>query len=84
MCSSPQRNCGGTCADIRFDRDHCGGCGMRCPYGAQCFLGVCCPLGLEPCLGRCVDVLSDPWNCGVCGLVCPGRSMCWYGGCVAY
>ena len=51
-CPSGQMVCAGACVDPQADRDHCGGCGMRCPDGNVCVAGHCqifCPMGQTAC-----------------------------------
>jgi len=41
-CGPGQECCGGSCADILFDDEHCGGCGIRCDSRTQtCSEGEC-------------------------------------------
>lgn len=41
QCLSGYSICGVTCADLQFDRDHCGVCGHACGGGQACLSGVC-------------------------------------------
>jgi len=66
--------------DVRFDRDNCGGCGIKCSakeecldegYGYECAV-PCARFGKSACPdGTCVDLLSDVYNCGGCNNACP-------------
>ncbi len=38
-CPPPQKDCGGICADLSSDPQHCGGCGVKCV--SSCTLGKC-------------------------------------------
>lgn len=67
-CDAPRRACArsgyearSVCVDPRSDRDHCGGCGVRCVDGASCVAGTCCGATLcERCYGsRFVDHRVD-------------------------
>jgi hypothetical protein len=79
-CSAPQTLCGGSCADLSTDRDHCGTCERGCGASEVCADGKCqvaCPTGLTKCdtTGgpRCVDLAKDAAHCGQCGAACaPG------------
>jgi hypothetical protein len=76
-CSAGQTCCPGAgCVDPATNRDHCGGCGQRCPTGQRCVGGRCvCPPGLKPCPGHpasstgaedCIPesyVCCDGWSC---------------------
>lgn len=68
-------------ADIKNDRNNCGGCGIKCKPGEECidegfgrecavpcsrFGKVVCPQTSE-----CVDLLTDANNCGGCNNFCP-------------
>jgi hypothetical protein len=80
-------DCGGFCADLQFDPNHCGVCGKACGEDFICVSGQCvypsiCEVqGLDYCGGACVDLLSDAGNCGVCGHAC-GDLTCFNGECV--
>jgi hypothetical protein len=72
--------CGGTCANLNEDHDHCNGCNQACPVGASCVNGGCeCPPGQTVCDGRCVDLLNDKKYCGSCLNVCRGTNECCQG-----
>jgi hypothetical protein len=87
----------GACADPLTDALNCGGCGLTCPAGESCTLGICagdaCSLatagaycGLpdpsEACCGNaCVDVTTDAFNCGQCGNACLPGASCTNGAC---
>ena len=66
------------CADFNFDRNNCGGVGIRCAEGESCSSGNCvcagagmrCGDGQSCCGGACIDTTSDTMNCGGCGNVC--------------
>jgi hypothetical protein len=55
--------CAGTCCNMicvntQADEGNCGMCGIKCPAGTDCLMGVCkCPSeGQTPCNGRCGPV----------------------------
>ena len=78
--------CEGQCwpdtTSFAFDPNHCGGCGIRCGGGTECFQGVChCPSGEEVCGGSCVDTDSDPLHCGACNRACGEGMGCISGTC---
>lgn len=68
-------------ADLRTDRNNCGGCGIKCLPEQQCIDEGAGPECAVPCTrfgkilcpstGECVDLLSDPNHCGGCGNFCP-------------
>ncbi|EFJ38155.1 hypothetical protein SELMODRAFT_69812, partial [Selaginella moellendorffii] len=60
--------CNRQCVDILTNRNYCGSCWNRCPWGYSC------------CRGRCVNLLRDSRNCGKCGRVCKNKR-CDYGLC---
>jgi hypothetical protein len=88
-CPTGMLCCGGgeagpqLCADPRFDRNHCGGCGIACPASQSCVEGVCaCDPMRTNCDGTCALLFNDPENCGACGNVCPqGNRLCSGGRC---
>ena len=62
--------------DILSDRDHCGGCGIKCGPGEECVdegngpecAVPCKRFGKTLCPGpNCVDLLNDVGSCGACG-----------------
>ncbi len=77
VCRAGTNRCGSGCADFKTDRSNCGGCGIACQSGQQCFDGACvCQVGSVPCDGACVVTVTDPRHCGGCGLACPGTQVC--------
>lgn len=76
-----QCNSDGCEADIKYDRNNCGGCGIKCKPGEECIdegfgrecAVPCTRFGrvLCPNWDECVDLLTDPNNCGGCGNFCP-------------
>ena len=40
-CSGTQEYCGDRCTDVSYDRDNCGGCGIRCSASETCYAGEC-------------------------------------------
>ncbi len=84
-CETPRATCGGTCVNTETDARHCGGCGVACPDGAFCSMGMCtrtCPSGLRACGASCVDVATDVDHCGGCDMPCPSDRDCRGGSCV--
>ncbi len=85
-CPAPLLSCGGACVDPRFDRAHCGGCGVACAPNAICGGGQClgsgCGGGTLSCGGACVDPLSNPQHCGGCNQPCQPAELCVGGTCV--
>ena len=91
-CEDPER--GPRCADLRFDRFHCGSCGQVCAEGTYCFDGVCrespphqCPAPEITCqreggVASCVHPQHDSNNCGGCGTACGDGTYCAQGECV--
>ncbi len=79
-CEAPELTCGTQCADVRSDKDNCGGCGMVCEQGLICAgrqcTGTCKVLGTRDCGAGCIDILSDPLNCGGCGKICEAGLGC--------
>ncbi|XP_038685369.1 stigma-specific STIG1-like protein 4 [Tripterygium wilfordii] len=63
------RCCKNQCVDILSDVNHCGLCGIRCPFTRRC------------CKGFCVNTNFNPFHCGRCGNRCPWRVRCLYGMC---
>jgi len=84
-CTSPEVDCGGTCADTMTDAEHCGGCGNACAQGGFCVNAECradCGTLLE-CGNVCADILVDPLHCGGCNNACGTMAVCTGGNCVA-
>lgn len=75
--SSDPYMCGGDCADLNRDRDHCGRCDAAVPEidGMVCRLGNAeCDLHIpDLCDGACTNVRYDEENCGSCGNSCSAR-----------
>lgn len=40
-CPAMQRACSGRCVDLQADMNNCGMCGVTCPVGQRCNMGVC-------------------------------------------
>jgi Stigma-specific protein, Stig1 len=57
------------CMDTARDKDNCGVCGRRCPYGLLC------------CGGFCIDIHADPEHCGACYNRCGAGIRCDFGMC---
>ncbi len=87
-CPLGKENCGGYCADLSSDPQHCGKCFHACQPGEVCGGGQCldeCPEGYTECGGGCVDLLTNPEHCGACDRACrkPGaEGECVLGECV--
>ena len=81
QCLPGQALCTSGCANLAIDANNCGGCGIGCPDGELCTLGVCCGPARTVCADRCVDTFTDRGNCGVCELVCDIGSSCVAGIC---
>ncbi len=85
-CSANWSCCGGLCANLQSDANHCALCATSCAQTqavVQCDNGTCkiskCNDGYLDCdkqwsTGCEVDKLSDNNNCGVCGTICPTAS----------
>jgi hypothetical protein len=76
--------CGGVCADLSSDAQHCGSCTSPCPGALVCQGGQCvagCSGGLTICGGGCVDTNASTANCGGCGQACPAAEACISGKC---
>jgi len=65
-------------ADLRTDRNNCGGCGIKCAaneqcidegYGYECAV-PCARFGMTKCKQGCFDLLNDPNACGGCESRC--------------
>src|SRR5260370_6029454 len=74
-CPSNLTSCGLLCPDIRTDRINCGGCGVACQIGQDCFDGGCaCPPGFVLFIGHSLRPTPHPLNCVRCarqgGMVC--------------
>ncbi|GAB2215481.1 hypothetical protein Droror1_Dr00019867, partial [Drosera rotundifolia] len=62
--------CGTTCVDMTIETNHCGACGLKCPFTWKC------------CDGVCANIKFNPSHCGKCGNKCGGGSkVCMYGMC---
>ncbi|HUU00193.1 MAG TPA: hypothetical protein VM425_01990 [Myxococcota bacterium] len=89
-CLAPEVNCGGTCADLMSDHEHCGECFHACGTDHVCGAGKCssvCPDGLSACSGSCVDLESSAQHCGSCDHLCrqPGAAgECVQGACASW
>lgn len=82
-CDVGERECDGSCRDLRYDPSNCGGCGVTCAVGEVCAAGECLPSCRAPyatCDGQCVDPRSHQDHCGGCGNVCPS-GVCAAGAC---
>lgn len=82
-CDVGERECDGSCRELRSDPNHCGGCGVMCEAGEVCAGGECLPSCRSPfltCGTQCIDPRSDHLHCGGCGNACPSgvcsTSMC--------
>jgi hypothetical protein len=95
-CLAPRLMCGDRCVDPEVDRDHCGGCGVRCCAGSSCASGRCrpdcseeqtaCPTseaGDAGCVtgGSCHNLANDYRYCGACDRRCCLGSFCVRGSC---
>lgn len=83
-CGASETACGGTCVDLRRNRDNCGSCGNSCQDGTVCIMGTCtvsCPTGQTLCGGLCATTATDRTNCGGCGVVCGAGQVCSNGAC---
>jgi Stigma-specific protein, Stig1 len=78
-CPPGMISCSGGCVSLNLDPQHCGGCGTVCPFGTQCYNGICtlfaCPVGYGNCNGLLADgceinLLTSNTNCGTCGNLC--------------
>ena len=78
--SPPERvDCGGECADLTSDPNHCGDCDEVCAADSPCYEGEClCPgmtRGLN-CGGSCTETWSNPLHCGECDNSCGVGGSC--------
>lgn len=80
-CLDGEALCTGGCANLGIDPNNCGACGIVCPGGQLCSLGVCCDAAGTVCGGQCVDVFTDRRHCGVCGFACEPGARCVLGLC---
>jgi len=72
----------GICADLSSDVEHCGGCDIDCPEGAECTSGECvCPTTTVDCGNECADLSASEMNCGACGNDCGAFGECQSGNC---
>jgi hypothetical protein len=71
------------CKNPRTDPNHCGRCGLICPYNEYCAEGVCVDRCTEPltyCDETCVPTMSSAEHCGNCGNGC-ASGICTEGAC---
>ncbi|GAB2258616.1 hypothetical protein Droror1_Dr00014776 [Drosera rotundifolia] len=69
-CGPGKTCCGTTCVDNNSDTNHCGVCGLKCPFSWKC------------CDGECANVKFNPSHCGKCGNKCGGgNKVCMYSLC---
>ncbi|CAA7400059.1 unnamed protein product [Spirodela intermedia] len=61
--------CKKNCRNVFTDRNHCGVCGNKCPFGSLC------------CRGKCTPAAFDANNCGKCGKKCQPGLECLFGIC---
>jgi hypothetical protein len=83
-CDHPRIVCGSTCTSTESDPFNCGRCGVECPPGVFCNMGMCeasCGGGLEPCGSACVDTATDAQHCGGCDEPCESGMACRGGAC---
>jgi len=85
-CEPGLRACGGTCVDLRTDRENCGWCGHSCSESRACSDGSCvlsCSPPWANCGGdTCRNLQDDPANCGLCNNRCGTDQTCAAGACV--
>ncbi len=93
VCRAGTERCGLGCADLAHDKRNCGGCGIACGVGQDCFevpstgpdagvTGECrCQEGTAACGGECVVIQSDARHCGGCGMACASGLVCQAGQC---
>ncbi len=85
-----------TCTNLLTDQGNCGRCGVACPAGVLCQMGVCggvpdggalgtCPATASATCANpnpyCADLMTDIVNCGACGRGCPPGARCEAGVC---
>lgn len=75
--------CGGVCANLQKNANHCGACGKSCTASEVCSAGACvaCPESSTQCPEQCANLHGDPFNCGACGKVCAASESCLAGTC---
>lgn len=84
-CPAPLERCEGVCVDLRYDPQHCGGCGLGCVKEHVCVEGECgvvCGLTATACGPVCAVLASDPQHCGACDHACAPGVACVGGSCV--
>jgi hypothetical protein len=60
--------CDGKCANLDFDKNNCGACGVSVP---ECYNGVAgCSSGYTLCNNQCVNLSTNPDYCGSCDNSC--------------
>lgn len=82
---NPSGTSGDGCeTSVRDDSQNCGGCGVACGAGEECYDGQC----VCRCGGSCFNKLDyDTRNCGACGVACRevpgghGEPVCDHGVC---
>ncbi|KAE9458105.1 hypothetical protein C3L33_09992, partial [Rhododendron williamsianum] len=57
------------CRNVLTDKNNCGACENKCPFGYLC------------CSGNCTNVAYDPMHCGKCKTACLPGVLCEYGSC---
>ncbi len=76
--------CGDTCINLMSNSLNCGMCGMSCPTGSGCSMGVCtipCAADTTLCGTSCVDVRTSALHCGTCDSPCAAGFVCSSGTC---
>jgi hypothetical protein len=74
-CPAGERDCGGTCVNLKTDRNHCGACDKKCGPCHYCGNGTCRPY--KDCTNGCCNgrfctqvyadgycVVTSPTTCG--------------------